>query len=259
MRQMIESGVTVLFVSHDTGTVRSLCQKCLFLERGTMVRFGKTSEVVDAYDAQMNLSLNAELKTGVEIKPPPQNVVATPQETKQTDIKDIRVSSSDEAHQFAKGYQQYGEGGASILDVKLLNSRHQVTDQLETYEPFIIQFSVLFNRDMENYAVGYSIQDVKGLRMLGGMTTSYPEYSPPKATKGDIYVFEIRGINVLTQDIYTLSMFVEIPVLINERHFVEGAIENAIVFRSKFPADRTSWIYSRVFTPVEFAHAKAPA
>jgi hypothetical protein len=48
----------------------------------------------------------------------------------------------------------------------------------------------------------------------------------------------------------------EILVAINEHHLFEGVIEDALVFRSQFPAERTSWISSRVFTPVEFAHAK---
>jgi hypothetical protein len=51
-------------------------------------------------------------------------------------------------------------------------------------------------------------------------------------------------------------MALEIPVAISEHHLFEDVIEDALVFHSQFPAERISWIFSRIFTPVEFAHAK---
>lgn len=43
-------GRTVLFVSHNMGTVRSLCSRCLYLEAGRLVADGPTEEVIDAYE-----------------------------------------------------------------------------------------------------------------------------------------------------------------------------------------------------------------
>jgi len=46
-----DSGKTLLFVSHAPGLVRQLCDRCLWLDHGRVVRMGPTNEVMDAYEA----------------------------------------------------------------------------------------------------------------------------------------------------------------------------------------------------------------
>jgi lipopolysaccharide transport system ATP-binding protein len=46
---------TVVFVSHNMGAVRALCNKCLLLEHGRMRQFGPTNEVIAAYLEHLNL------------------------------------------------------------------------------------------------------------------------------------------------------------------------------------------------------------
>jgi lipopolysaccharide transport system ATP-binding protein len=52
LRQMRENGLTLLFVSHDMGTVRDLCSDALYLKQGTAAFFGVTSQAIRAYLAQ---------------------------------------------------------------------------------------------------------------------------------------------------------------------------------------------------------------
>jgi lipopolysaccharide transport system ATP-binding protein len=47
-------GRTVLFVSHQMGTIRQLCTRCILLASGQIVKEGPTGEVIDAY---MNLHM----------------------------------------------------------------------------------------------------------------------------------------------------------------------------------------------------------
>ena len=42
-------GRTVLFVSHQMGTISQLCSKSIFLEKGKIIKYGTTSEVIDYY------------------------------------------------------------------------------------------------------------------------------------------------------------------------------------------------------------------
>lgn len=51
VRKMIDKGVTVLFVSHNTDQVRRLCDKAIILEKGTMIASGEVNEVCDIYDS----------------------------------------------------------------------------------------------------------------------------------------------------------------------------------------------------------------
>jgi lipopolysaccharide transport system ATP-binding protein len=49
MREVIRSGATVLFVSHNLKTVTEFCQRCLLLDRGRMLMTGSPTEVIQSY------------------------------------------------------------------------------------------------------------------------------------------------------------------------------------------------------------------
>ncbi|MBX3736342.1 MAG: ABC transporter ATP-binding protein [Candidatus Didemnitutus sp.] len=50
LRQLIENGVSLLFVSHDLGTVRSICSRALWLKNGRAEMWGEAKEVAKAYE-----------------------------------------------------------------------------------------------------------------------------------------------------------------------------------------------------------------
>lgn len=50
MLDLIEGGTTLLFVSHDLITMRKLCKKGVWLDKGTVVQVGEINEVCDAYE-----------------------------------------------------------------------------------------------------------------------------------------------------------------------------------------------------------------
>ena len=47
MNQIMKSGATVLFVTHDMNTVKRLCQRCIYLENGTKIMEGPAEELAD--------------------------------------------------------------------------------------------------------------------------------------------------------------------------------------------------------------------
>ena len=50
---MFDKGVTVLFVSHNTAQVRSLCNTAILLDKGRIIAQGEADEVCDVYDAMV--------------------------------------------------------------------------------------------------------------------------------------------------------------------------------------------------------------
>jgi lipopolysaccharide transport system ATP-binding protein len=50
LRQLIDHGVSLLFVSHDLGTVRSICSRALWLKGGRAERWGEAKEVAREYE-----------------------------------------------------------------------------------------------------------------------------------------------------------------------------------------------------------------
>ena len=50
IRSMFDKGITVLFVSHNTKQVLSLCDKAIILDHGKVIASGEVNEVCDKYD-----------------------------------------------------------------------------------------------------------------------------------------------------------------------------------------------------------------
>lgn len=50
MLELMGGGTTVLFVSHDLGQIREMCNKVVWLEHGKVQMYGSTQEICDAYE-----------------------------------------------------------------------------------------------------------------------------------------------------------------------------------------------------------------
>ena len=52
-------GRTVLFVSHNMGSIKSLCSKTILMKNGTITKYGKTDAVINTYlnDSSFNLAV----------------------------------------------------------------------------------------------------------------------------------------------------------------------------------------------------------
>lgn len=68
LKQMIENGLTLFFVSHSLNDVKSLCKKALYLDKGKVIAFGDVNEVTTLY--QHNNSVE---QSGKKTKPTPTN------------------------------------------------------------------------------------------------------------------------------------------------------------------------------------------
>ena len=51
---MMEDGVTVLYVSHSTDRIRKLCNKAIILTKGQVVAWGEADEICDIYTEMVN-------------------------------------------------------------------------------------------------------------------------------------------------------------------------------------------------------------
>lgn len=52
MTELMSGGTTVLFVSHDTDTIRRMCDRVLWIEHGQVQAFGETQEICDKYEGK---------------------------------------------------------------------------------------------------------------------------------------------------------------------------------------------------------------
>lgn len=56
MKEMLDGGTTLLFVSHATKQVRKLCDHAIWIDKGKQMMTGEVDEVCDAYLGSLNLT-----------------------------------------------------------------------------------------------------------------------------------------------------------------------------------------------------------
>ena len=49
MKELMSGGATVLFVSHDLDKIEEMCDKVIWLDKGKVIMFGETKEVINSY------------------------------------------------------------------------------------------------------------------------------------------------------------------------------------------------------------------
>jgi homopolymeric O-antigen transport system ATP-binding protein len=66
LRQMIEDGKTVLFISHDMWNVRRLCDHILWMDQGQVRAYGPSAEMAERYMREVNLEALANERTALQ-------------------------------------------------------------------------------------------------------------------------------------------------------------------------------------------------
>jgi lipopolysaccharide transport system ATP-binding protein len=69
LEALTQSGVTLLFVSHDTALVKSFCQRAIYLERGRLKVEGKPEVITEHYALDIRQEEGAQAGNPVTLKP----------------------------------------------------------------------------------------------------------------------------------------------------------------------------------------------
>jgi lipopolysaccharide transport system ATP-binding protein len=255
LRKMIESGTTVLFVSHDIGTVKALCNRCLYLKGGKTVRYGRAAEVAGLYIAQSNMEINTMLDS-LSQADRQRSVIhrdwdGLTENELVFDTAGVLVRTDAPEH-LGREATRYGDGRVTVFDIKLLGQAGIPVDHLELDEPFQIQISVRINEDLPDIAWGYSMRDLKGQMLTAMMSTSDPAISRRPVKAGTMLVLAIKGKNPLQAGVYTLAVGIELPVMANQHHIFLEVVENALIFKSTWPPDVSCLFPGIVKVPVAF-------
>lgn len=153
MDALKKSGVTVLFVSHDMGSIRQLCDKCLWLENGGMRQYGNVEEVAAAYFNEQ-LSLQNKL-------------------------------NQDTVEDFVSNHDIDVSEGKKYLELPLISSKHGLMNDdviikslsfyedgeerlvLENGHRYVARYAVEFKKGFENLIFGFVMENNKGIAVIG--------------------------------------------------------------------------------------------
>lgn len=180
MKAFKESGKTVLFVTHDQGTVTNFCDYVYWIKDGEIFDQGIPAEVVKKYISFMSYGMD----TMETVEGPDQNTILektngpTPEITagdgfsKEIEWLDIKDCSS------------FGEGGATISGVALYHRNyHEKVNVIKGGEPVVFFMKLQINQNLENLGIGISVNDHLGNTVFAIPSFVY-DFNFPKLTKG---------------------------------------------------------------------------
>lgn len=171
LHELKDAGKTMLFVSHDLGLVKQLCDRAMFLYGGENIAIGDAADVTNRYVALVQSS-------------DPGALLAAPQD----------------AH--------HGDRRLTIEHVALLNQQDEPSAQLNPGEFARVRVEVLAHQDIDQWMSGILIRTRKGLDVFG--TNSRQEnVALPHLRSGQRLTLEFSFRCALARQEYTLTVAVQ--------------------------------------------------
>jgi lipopolysaccharide transport system ATP-binding protein len=156
IREFQEQGTTLLIVSHDRGSIQTLCNRAVLLEKGSVIKDGNPEEVFDFYNAIIAEKGNSTV------------------EVKQLDNGKAQTSS--------------GTGDARVDEISLYNSKGAVAEIVEVGELIELRVKVKVYQALETLVLGYGIKDRLG-QVMYGTNTWHTKQVINHPQPGDVYLF----------------------------------------------------------------------
>jgi len=195
IKQMQESGTTILFVSHDPSAVKALCSRTILLNNGRIDSDGKPSEVLnryqglimereEAYDAEASDALPAAA-------------------TGDGQLADV----IGEANASLRYTYRHGDRSAEILNAELLNDKRKIADLVESGERLIARVRVRFNQRIDEPVFGFLIRNRHGIHAYGA-NTEQKGLSFGRVEQGEVLEVTFAFDCWLGSDLYSVSFAV---------------------------------------------------
>lgn len=186
IEEMANSGVTILFVSHDLNSILNLCDRAIVIDQHTMHFEGKPHATVLEYTSMMAqreatnaISEQRQFRHETSHKP----AAAT-----------LNVAES-----------RIGIGGAEIIAVDVLDAMGKPAQTVKCGEKIKICSTLYFHQDIERPISGFKIKTINGIAVVGNSTFG-SQKSFPAIAAGTTLTVEFSWCCQLTPGNYSLSV-----------------------------------------------------
>lgn len=169
LRNFMKTG-TVLFVSHDTGSIKNLCNYAVWLEKGQMMQEGVPKEVCDLYleafyEAQQGKGSTTKLKAFKKLD---ESVALKDQRLEFINASNLR--NDVQIFEFDPEAASFGKGGAQIHDVRLLDEHEHPLAWIVGGEKVILRVMVHAYQNLDSPIIGFFVKDRLGQTLFGDNT-----------------------------------------------------------------------------------------
>ena len=188
-----DKGKTILFVTHDMGSVIRYCNRCVLLNAGEKVGEGKPQEMVDLYKRIMvgQWNENEEKNSTIE---------------NSIDSTNINVNRLwKEQISTNPDMEVYGDGRAEIIDFGIFSDSGNIGNNVYKGDYYTVKMKVRIKDDNLNPIFAFKLRDVKGTE-LTGTNTMLEDIDTSHCKNGDIVTISFRQKQYLQPGQYLVSL-----------------------------------------------------
>lgn len=155
LEKLVSNGTSLLFVSHDQESVRTLTNRALLLTHGRMHSWGLSSEVILEYRRLLHDEESAYFSAITQQLSQPQIIEEAPQETA---APPAQASPLDNKHAF-------GDGGVIVRGVQTLDENNQPCNVFYPGQLIRIRVDCHAHIDAQRLNVGIRLRNKEGLKV----------------------------------------------------------------------------------------------
>lgn len=230
LRGFMETG-TVLFVSHDTASIKSLCTHAIWIDRGTVRSVGEPKNVCDLYLQEFFESQQGKSAVPLGVARLTQSFDAD------IDVRRDKINASNlrndlQIFRFDENSLALGTGGAHITDVAFFNDAGERLHWVLGGELVSLCISITAMTSLRSLIAGFYIKDSLGQTLFGENTYLSYESEPVSCDDGQKILarFEFR-MPVLPKGNYSINAAVAEGT--QDDHVQLHWIHDALIFKSE--------------------------
>ncbi len=230
LRTFMKTG-TVLFVSHDTSSVKNLCNHAIWLEKGEILQEGSPKDVCELYlqafyEAQQGKSNTTKLKA---IKNQDTTRPLKDQRLEFINISNLR--NDLQIFEFDPESASFGKGGAQIISVDFFDKDGSPLAWVVGGEQVTLRVLAIANEMLDAPIIGFTIKDRLGQALFGDNTYLSFNEALLSCEAGNGIVAEFTFIMpILPAGDYSVN--VAIANGTQEQHVQHHWIYDAVLFKS---------------------------
>lgn len=214
-----KAGTTLLFVSHSTGTVMNICDRCIFLRDGAVVCDGAPKEAIDLYQADLlvrqdhaptQITVNTTRAADAAIAAPVAPEAALSESTS-AETSDVTITTSDRMLDTGDLVALTGSAGslstdkASCIAVEFVDTLGRRTNTLIADREATMQIAFRFHAATSDPHVGFKIRNRFGTVLFESNT--YCMKQPLGAIAADrTLVVRFSFLMAIWPDEYTITV-----------------------------------------------------
>ena len=174
IKDIQEMGTTVLFVSHDVSSVRNLCQRVIWLNKGLLVEEGDVFPVTGRFMEFMFKDENAEVMLELEKIEEKENAIE--------EVSELLIANEETQVQIdSRPVTHWGSHKGIVLSANVSNQSGLVKDVHYWNERIVVNIQVQIPKDIprDYLSVAFSIKNLKGMDLIVSATYDFVDYKLP--------------------------------------------------------------------------------